>query len=138
RVRVYGLYVRSLDGHGGQYERCGSKASADLNEPESAAFVSEALKTLCHQAVPAHYADYKLTQVPSQWWYKSQEVDVVAPTHESMLIAGEAKFTTTPLGYDSHADLTDDVEQLDGTPTGVDEPTYAFALFTPHASKRSF
>jgi len=59
-------------------------------------FVSETFESLCHQAVPALYADYQLTQVPSQWWYKGQEVDVVAPTDESTLIAGEAKFTNTP------------------------------------------
>ncbi len=87
--------------------------------------------------MPALYADYQLTQVPSQWWYKGREVDVVAPTDESTLIAGEAKFTNTPLGYDVLADLEDDVEHIDWTPTGSGEPTYEFALFSRSGFKRS-
>jgi len=93
---VFRFYFRYLYGRGGQYELYGENAYADLIEPELPDFVSETFESLCHQAVPALYADYQLTQVPSQWWYKSQEVDVVAPTNESMLIAGEAKFTNTP------------------------------------------
>jgi len=95
RSRIPVLFPVSLRPRG-QYELYGENAYADLIEPELPDFVSETFESLCHQAVPALYADYQLTQVPSQWWYKSQEVDVVAPTNESMLIAGEAKFTNTP------------------------------------------
>ena len=68
--------------------------------------------------------------MPSQWWYKGREIDVVAPTDGSTLIAGEAKFTNTPLGYDVLADLEDDVEHTDWTPTGGGEPAYELALFS--------
>ncbi|MGQ3331289.1 DUF234 domain-containing protein, partial [Halorubrum sp. FL23] len=81
---------------GGQYELYSENTYTDLIEPEPPEFVSETFESLCHQAVPALYTDYQLRQVPSQWWYKSREVDVVAPTDESTLIAGKAKFTTTP------------------------------------------
>jgi len=95
RSRIPVLFPVSLRPRG-QYELYGENAYADLIEPELPDFVSETFESLCHQAVPALYADYQLTQVPSQWWYKGQEVDVVAPTDESTLIAGEAKFTNTP------------------------------------------
>jgi len=75
--------------------------------------------------------------VPSQWWYKGQEVDVVAPTDESTLIAGEAKFTNTPSAMTCSRTLEDDVEQIDWTPTGGGEPTYEFALFSRSGFKRS-
>jgi len=81
---------------GGQYELYSENTYTDLIEPEPPEFVSETFESPCHQAVPALYTDYQLRQVPSQWWYKSREVDVVAPTDESTLIAGKAKFTTTP------------------------------------------
>ncbi|SNR75890.1 protein of unknown function [Halorubrum ezzemoulense] len=87
--------------------------------------------------MPALYSDVQLTQVPSQWWYKHREIDVVAPTDESTLIAGEAKFTTTPLGYDVLADLEDDVSHIDWTPPGGGEPTYEFVLFSRSGFKRS-
>jgi len=92
----YSGFISGISTAAGAYELYGENAYADLIEPELPDFVSETFESLCHQAVPALYADYQLTQVPSQWWYKGQEVDVVAPTDESTLIAGEAKFTNTP------------------------------------------
>ncbi|SNR68920.1 hypothetical protein SAMN06266787_1116 [Halorubrum ezzemoulense] len=132
RIRdpVFRFYFRYLYGREGQYELYGENGYADLIEPELPDFVSETFESLCHQAVPALYSDYQLTRVPTQWWYKSREIDVVAPTDESTLIAGEAKFTSTPLGYDVLSDLEDDVEHVDWTPTGGGEPTYEFALFS--------
>jgi hypothetical protein len=87
--------------------------------------------------VPALYADYQLTQMPSQWWYKGREVDIVAPTDGETLIAGEAKFTSSSLGYDVLSDLEDDVKHIDWTPSGGGEPTYEFALFSRSGFKRS-
>ena len=139
RIRdpVFRFYFRYLYGRGGQYELYGENAYADLIEPELPDLVSETFESLCHHAVPALYAGYQLTQMPSQWWYKSREIDVVAPTDGSTLIAGEAKFTDTPLGYDVLANLEDDVERIDWTPTGGGEPAYEFALFSRSGFKSS-
>lgn len=137
RDPVFRFYFRYLYGRGGQYELYGENAYEDLIEPELPDFVSETFESLCHQAVPALYADYQLTQVPSQWWYKDREVDIVAPTDGSTLIAGEAKFTNTPLGYDVLSDLEDDVEHIDWTPTTGGDPTFELALFSRSGFKRS-
>ena len=139
RIRdpVFRFYFRYLYGRGGQYELYGENGYADLIEPELPDFVSETFESLCQQAVPALYPDYQLTRVPTQWWYKSREVDIVAPTDESTLIAGEVKFTNTPLRYDVLSDLEDDVEHVDWTPTGGGEPTYEFALFSRSGFKPS-
>ena len=64
-------------------------------------------------------------------------VDVVAPTDGTTLIAGEAKFTDAPVGYDVLAGLEDDVAHPDWTPTGSGEPTYEFAVFGRSGSSRS-
>ena len=132
RIRdpVFRFYFRYLYGRAGQYELYGKNAYAERIEPELPDFVSETFESLCHQAVPALYPDYQLTQVPTQWWYKHREVDLVAPTDGATLIAGEVKFTNTPLGYAVLADLEDDVEHIDWTPTGGGEPTYEFTLFS--------
>jgi AAA+ ATPase superfamily predicted ATPase len=139
RIRdpVFRFYFRYLYGRGGQFELYGEDAYEDLIEPELPDFVSETFESLCHQAVPALYPDYQLTQVPSQWWHKGREIDLVAPTDGSTLVAGEAKFTTTPLGYDVLADLEDDVAHVDWAPTGGGEPTYEFGLFSRSGFKRS-
>jgi hypothetical protein len=136
-MRICPSHFRYLYGREGQYELYGENAYEDLIEPELPDFVSETFESLCHQALPALNADYQLTQVPSQWWYKGREVDVVAPTDESTLIAGEATFTSAPLSYDVLSDLEDDVAHIDWTPTGGGEPTYEFALFSRSGFKRS-
>jgi len=100
-------------------------------------FVSETFESLCHDAVPTLYKDYQLTQFPRQWWYKSREIDIVAPTEGSTLIAGEAKFTATPMGYDVLAGLENDVEHVDWTPSGGAEPTYEFVLCSRAGFTRS-
>jgi hypothetical protein len=139
RIRdpVFRFYFRYLYGREGQYELYGENAYTDLIQPELPDFVSETFESLCHQVLPALYPDYRLTQMPSQWWYKTREVDVVAPTNESTLIAGEARFTNTPLGYDVLAGLEGDVPHVDWTPPGGGEPRCEFALFSRSGFKRS-
>ncbi|RJX50331.1 ATP-binding protein [Halonotius pteroides] len=132
RIRdpVFRFYFQFLYGRGGQYELYGESAYDDLIEPELADFASETFESLCQQTLPTLYDNYQITQFPSQWWYKGREIDVVAPTDESTLIAGEVKFTTTPLRYDVLAKLEDDVRHIDWTPPTGGEPTYEFALFS--------
>ena len=139
RIRdpVFRFYFRYLYGRSGQYELYGENAYTDLIEPDLPDFVSETFESLCHQAVPALYPDYQLTHVPSQWWYKGREIDVVAPTDGSTLIAGEAKFTTSPLGYGVLADLEETVDHIDWTPPTGGDPTFEFALFSRSGFKRS-
>ncbi|QSG16334.1 AAA superfamily ATPase fused to HTH and RecB nuclease domains (plasmid) [Halapricum desulfuricans] len=139
RIRdpVFRFYFRFLYGREGKYKLYGENAYADLIEPELPDFVSDTFESLCHQAVPAFRVDYQLTEMPNQWWYKGREVDIVAPTDEATLIAGEAKFTSAPLGYDVLSDLEDDVEHIDWTPPGGGEPTYELALFSRSGFKHS-
>ena len=137
RDPVFRFYFRYLYGRGGQYELYGENAYKELIEPELPDFASETFESLCHQAVPTLYEEYQLTQVPTQWWYKGREIDVVAPTDGTTLIAGEAKFTNTPLGYDVLATLEADVKHVDWTPDGGGDPTYEFALFSRSGFKSS-
>ncbi len=134
---VFRFYFRYLYGRGGQYELYGKNAYGDLIEPELPDFVSETFESLCHQALPTLYDDYQFTQFPSQWWYKDHEIDVVAPTDSSTLIAGEAKFTNTALGYDVLSDLEAKVAHIDWTPPTGGDPTFEFALFSRSGFKRS-
>ena len=87
--------------------------------------------------MPALQPDHRLTRTPSQWWRGEREIDVVAPTDGTTLIAGEAKFTDAPVGDDMLAGLEDDVAHVDWTPVGGGEPTYEFALFGRSGFSRS-
>lgn len=139
RIRdpVFRFFFRYLYGRGGQYELYGQDAYEDLVEPELPDFVSETFESLCHEVLPTLYSGCRLTEIPGQWWYKSREIDVVAPTNGSTLIAGEAKFTDASLGYDVLAGLEDDVEHVDWSPDSGGEPSYEYALFSRSGFDRS-
>lgn len=139
RIRdpIFRFYFNHLYGRSGQYELYGDRAYEDLIEPELPGFVSETFETLCQEAVPELYRGYTFTQLPSQWWYKGREIDVVAPTNETTLLVGEAKFTNAPLGYDVLATLEDDGRAVDWTPPSGDDPTYEYALFSRSGFKPS-
>ena len=132
RIRdpLFRFFFRYLYGRTGQYELYGSDAYTDLIEPELPAFVSETFERLCHQAVPKLYSDLQFARIPGQWWHKEREIDVVAPTNGETLLAGEAKFTNSPVGYGVLAGLEDDATYIDWTPASGEDPTYEYALFS--------
>lgn len=139
RIRdpVFRFYFRYLYGRGGQYELYGENAYRDLIEPELPDFVSETFEALCHDALPRLYSEYTLTRTPSQWWHKGREIDVVAPTAESTLLVGEAKFTNEPLGYDVLSGLETNADRIDWTPPDGGDPSYEYALFSRSGFKPS-
>lgn len=137
RDPVFRFYFRYLYGRGGQYELYGENAYEDLIEPELPDFVSEIFEELCHDALPELYSEYTFTRVPSQWWYKDREIDVVTPTDESTLLVGEAKFTNALLGYDILNNLEETVEYIDWIPKTGGNTSYEYALFSRSGFKSS-
>lgn len=139
RIRdpVFRFYFRYLYGRSGQYDLYGEQAFADLIEPELPNFVSETFEALCQAALPDLYPAYQLTRLPTQWWHREHEIDIVAPTNQETLIVGEAKFTNSPLGYDVLARLEDTIEVIDWSPQSGGEPTHEYALFSRSGFKPS-
>jgi len=99
--------------------------------------VSETFELLCHEVLPTLYPEYRLTQLPAQWWYKHHEIDVVATTDQSTLIVGEAKFTNSPLGYDVLAKLENTTDHIDWKTNTGGTPEYEYALFSHSRFKNS-
>jgi AAA+ ATPase superfamily predicted ATPase len=139
RIRdpVFRFYFRYVYGRGGRYELHGENAYEDLVEPELPEFVSITFERLCQEALPDLYPSYTLTRLPSQWWYKGREIDVLAPTDQGTLLVGEVKFTNSPLGYDVLSQLESDVKHVDWSPGGGGEPEYEYALFSRSGFKPS-
>jgi len=137
RDPVFRFYFRYLYGRSGQYELYGDDAYADLIEPELPEFVSETFESLCHEALPKLYPEYRLTELPAQWWYKHHEIDVVAPTDQRTLIVGEAKFTNSPLGYDVLAKLENTTDHIDWKTNAGGTPEYEYVLFSRSGFKHS-
>ena len=137
RDPVIRFYFRYLYGRSGQYDLYGANAYDDLIEPELPQFVSETFETLCHEALPSLYPEYRLTQLPAQWWYKHHEIDVVAPTDQGALIVGEAKFTNAPLGYDVLAKLENTTTHIDWKTETGGRPHYEYVLLSRSGFKDS-
>lgn len=130
RDPIFRFYFRYLYGRSGQYELYDTNAYEDLIKPELSTFVSETFESLCHEALPNLYSQYQLTELPTQWWYKHHELDVVAPTNEGTLIVGEAKFTNSPLGYDVLSKLEATTKHIDWQPNAEGGPDYEYVLFS--------
>jgi AAA+ ATPase superfamily predicted ATPase len=132
RIRdpVFRFYFRFLYGRSGRYQMYGDNAFEELIQPELPDFVSTTFEGLCQQAVPKLFSAQQFTQVPSQWWYGETEIDIIAPTDDETLLAGEVKFTSSPLGYDILAALEQDVTEVQWSPPDGGDPVYQYALFS--------
>lgn len=132
RIRdpVFRFYFRFLYGRSGRYEMYGDDAFKQLIQPELPDFVSTTFEELCQRALPDLFPDRQFTRVPSQWWYGGTEIDIVAPTDDETLLAGEVKFTSNPLGYDILAALEQDVTEVQWSPPSGGNPTHEYALFS--------
>jgi len=130
------FWFRFVYGQESRYSGYGEGAYEDLIEPEMAEFASETFEELCQEAVPHLYPSLNLVRTPGKWWRKGREVDVVGLT-DDVLILGEAKFTSEPLGYDVLKRLVeDDAEEVERSAGGGDYE-HEYALFSRSGFSRS-
>jgi len=136
---LFRFWFRFVYGRTGRYEVYGNDAYADLIEPDLADFVSETFEELCHRAVLYEYGDeYRFVEVPGNWWDGGNtEIDVVAPTSEDTLLVGEAKFQSSPVGYDILNQLETEAPSIDWTPDSGADLVYEYALFSRSGFKQS-
>jgi len=88
-------------------------------------FVSPEFETLCQDALPDLYPGETFVDI-GRWWYKEHEVDVVGLTDDGTKVAGECKFTSSPLDYSALASLEDHADEIRWSPDSVDvEQEYA-------------
>lgn len=126
---LFRFWFRFIYGSGSRYDDLGAEAFNAVIEPELPDFVSPEFERLCQRALRSLYPEETITDV-GQWWYQDHEVDVVGLTTGSTLIAGECKFQTSPVGYDTLATLEGHVEELRWTPADGGERICEYALFS--------
>jgi len=129
------FWFRFVYGQESRYNGYGEGAYEDLIEPEMADFASETFEELCHEGVPELYPSLTLVRKPGRWWRKGREVDVVGLTDDNVLLLGEAKFTSEPLGYGVVNQLEEDADEVERSAGGEYEREYA--LFSRSGFKRS-
>jgi len=129
------FWFRFVYGQESRYSGYGEGAYEDLIQPQMADFASETFEELCHEAVPELYPSLNLIKEPGRWWRKGREVDVVGLTDDNVLLLGEAKFTSEPLGYGVLNQLEEDADEGERPAGGEYEREYA--LFSRSGFKQS-
>jgi hypothetical protein len=99
---LFRFWFRFVYGNQDQLRLLGDDAYETLVAPELADYVSPLFERLCQNALP-DLVDWQFEAV-GQWWFKENELDVLGLTADG-LVAGECKFTSTPVGESILADL---------------------------------
>ncbi len=116
---LFRFWFRFVYGNEDRYERLGDDAYETVIEPEMADFVSQEFERLCQDALPELYPEETFVDI-GRWWYKEHEVDIVGLTDDGTMVAGECKFTSSPLDYSALASLEDHTDQIRWAPNSGD------------------
>lgn len=98
-------------------------------------FVSPKFEQLCQEAVYNLYEEYTFDRL-GRWWYQEREIDVVGLTTEATMVAGECKFTNSPMSYDVLSRLENDVSAVRWDAPGTDID-HEFCLFSKSGFRQS-
>ncbi|MFT4949612.1 MAG: AAA+ ATPase superfamily predicted ATPase, partial [Natronomonas sp.] len=99
---LFRFWFRFVYGNQDQLRILGDDAYEEFVAPELADYVSPIFERLCQQALP-RLVDRQFRDV-GQWWFKQHELDVLGLTDEG-LVAGECKFTSSPVSEGVLSDL---------------------------------
>ncbi|ADB63577.1 ATPase (plasmid) [Haloterrigena turkmenica DSM 5511] len=116
---LFRFWFRFVYGNEDRYERLSDDAYETVIEPEMADFVSQEFERLCQDALPELYPAETFVDI-GRWWYKEHEVDVVGLTDDGTMVAGECKFTSSPLDYGALASLEDHADEIRWAPNSGD------------------
>ncbi|MFB6159437.1 MAG: ATP-binding protein [Candidatus Nanohalobium sp.] len=130
RDRFFKFWFRFVYGQTTRYDLYGENAYKDFIEPEIADFTSETFEYLCQEASVNLHSDLKFRKI-GRWWRKGREIDVIGLTNSDKILVGEAKFTSSPLGYNTLSKLEGDAANLN-----IDKEK-RYALFSRNGFKES-
>jgi len=132
---LFRFWFRFIYGNEDRYERLGDDAYETVIEPALADFVSQEFERLCLDTLPELYPEKLFTDI-GRWWYKEHEVDVVGLTNSGTMVAGECKFTTSPLDYSALASLEEHADEIRWSPND-ETVTREYALFARNGFTQS-
>jgi AAA+ ATPase superfamily predicted ATPase len=116
---LFRFWFRFVYGKQDQLRILGDDAYGELVAPELADYVSPIFERLCQQELP-NLIDRQFRDV-GQWWFKQHELDVLGLTDEG-LVAGECKFTSSPVSEGVLSDLERTTAEVEWSkmPTNAD------------------
>jgi AAA+ ATPase superfamily predicted ATPase len=123
---LFKFWFRFVYGKQDRLRLLDDEAFEEVVAPEFADYVSPLFERLCQQALP-NLLDRHFVNV-GQWWFKEDEIDVLGLSKEG-LVAGECKFTSSPVTEGILLELEGTVDEVRWS----DEPTGAttqYVLFS--------
>jgi uncharacterized protein len=123
---LFRFWFRFVYGNQDRLHLLGDDAYDKLVAPDLADYVSPLFERLCQRALPS-LLDRRF-QTVGQWWFKEHEIDVLGLTDEG-LVAGECKFTSSPVSEGVLADLERTTEHVRWSDEPTDSST-VYALFS--------
>ena len=119
---LFRFWFRFVYGNQDQLRLLGDDAYEEVVAPELADYVSPLFERLCQQVLQT-LVDRQFRDI-GQWWFKEHELDVLGLTDEG-LVAGECKFTSSPVSEGVLSDLERTTAEVKWSETPANaEPLY--------------
>ena len=106
---LFRFWFRFVYGRQDRLRLLDNNAFDEVVAPELADYVSPLFERLCQEKLPE--LDDRQYRAVGQWWFKENELDVLGLTNEG-LVAGECKFTSTPVTEGVLSNLEQTTEQV--------------------------
>lgn len=123
---LFRFWFRFVYGCQDQLGLLGDDAFDEVVAPALADYVSPLFERACQNALPV-LVDRQF-QAVGQWWFKEHELDVLGLADDG-LVAGECKFTSSPVSEGVLADLERTTEQVQWSQEPADADTQ-YVLFS--------
>lgn len=123
---LFRFWFRFVYGNQDQLRLLGDEAFDEVVAPELADYVSPLFERLCQRALP-ELVDRQFRDI-GQWWFKEHELDILGLAKEG-LVAGECKFTSSPVSEGVLSDLERTTEHVQWSQEPTDGETQ-YVLFS--------
>ena len=123
---LFRFWFRFVYGNQDQLRLLGDEAFDEVVAPELADYVSPLFERLCQRVLP-ELVDRQFRDI-GQWWFKEHELDILGLAEEG-LVAGECKFTSSPVSEGVLSDLERTTEHVQWSQEPTDGETQ-YVLFS--------
>ena len=123
---LFRFWFRFVYGNQDQLRLLGDEAFDEVVAPELAEYVSPLFERLCQRVLP-ELVDRQFRDI-GQWWFKEHELDILGLAEEG-LVAGECKFTSSPVSEGVLSDLERTTEHVQWSQEPTDGETQ-YVLFS--------
>ena len=121
------FWFRFVYGQQDRLTMLGEDAYDSLIEPELTEYLGPLFEIACQSAL-RKLVPYTYRGV-GYWWHREHELDVVGPTDEGVLVAGECKYTARQMTEGDLRSVEETAAHIDWTPPEGETPDHEYCCF---------